>query len=165
MKEKTDWERNPYFYTYVLLNCAETQTSWEAQSQSPQRSAYIFGFRALSHVSDSAGSGLCLWFLWHEHKLSASDYPVTRAGLGMCAWTSVCMRAPPLSSPDATPLCFCPAVWEVLRSTASHHLSGFGSSGWSCTCKIAQKYTFRWTQQQRKQQADDLGWLTCCRSH
>lgn len=56
----------------------------------------------------------------------------------MCACVRLCMRAAPLSSPDATPVCLCPEVREDLSSTASHHLSGFCSSGLSCICKNAQ---------------------------
>lgn len=119
---------------YVVLNYAEIQTNSENVPWT------FWGFSALlsSHVSDKVRSGSCLWFLWHECKLSTSDYQVTQTSLGMCAWTKVCMRTPPLSSPDATPLWLCLAVWEDLSSTASHHLSGFCSSGLYCICKIAQ---------------------------
>lgn len=117
-------------------------------------------FLLVGGVCDKVGWGQCWWFLWHECEWSTSDYQVTRAGLGLCAWTRVCMRAPPLSSPDATPLWLCPVGWAVLSSTASHHLSGICSSGLSCICRIA--HSLRRTQHHKKQ---TVSWLTCCRSH
>lgn len=42
--------------------------------------------------------------------MNVSQARVTQTCLGMCACVRLCMRAAPLSSPDATPVCLCPEV-------------------------------------------------------
>lgn len=117
---------------------------------------------------------LCFWVMWGmmlgQHStcdfcdMNVSQAQVTQTCLDMCACMRLCMRAAPLSSPDATPVCLCPEVWEDLSSTASHHLSGFCSSGLSCTCKNAQTWIHIHFQEVNSKSNRLFRRPTCCRS-